>query len=260
MTIAEAADLGRYKSLIPSSRDAGHTAFAHAVLDGTLPGTVFADGADVAQSAIICPEAGFFFAFGAPDRDLAIEVRDWATANRKQGGQWPIWASTDAWAETLEPLAHAYQSRHEYHFEGLPAGEPILADGYQVVALDAGLVAQFEGKVDPWVIGVWGGAEAMLQKAIGWAAVRDGELAAFCTMCAIGGRPGEIEAEIEIGTAAAARRQGLAIACGRAFIRDCLARGLQPAWTCDAANVASIASAAKLGFVQFRTIRGFVLT
>ena len=132
--------------------------------------------------------------------------------------------------------------------------------GYELRPLDAGLLAQFEGKVDPWVIGVWGGPEAMLQKAIGWAAIRGGEMAAFCTMCAIGGRPGEIEAEIEIGTAAAARRQGLALACGRAFIKDCLSRGLQPAWTSDAANVASIASAAKLGFLQFRTIKGFVLT
>ncbi len=260
MTAVDAGDFGRYKNLIPSSREAGHGAFGHAVLDGTLPGTVFASGTAEARSAIICPEAGFFFAYGAGDRDLAIEVRDWATATRKQGGNWPVWASNDAWAETLAPLAHAYQSRHEYHFAGLPTEESVVAAGYELKPLDTSLLAQFEGKVDPWVIGVWGGPEEMIQKAIGYAAVRTGEFAAFCTMCAIGGRLGEIEAEIEIGTAAAARRQGLAVACGRAFIKDCLSRGIQPAWTCDAANVASIASAAKLGFVQFRTIRGFVLT
>ncbi len=56
--------------------------------------------------------------------------------------------------------------------------------------------------------------------------------------------PGGIE--IEVDTLQAHRRKGLALACASALILRCLSRGLYPSW--DAANLASVALAEKLGY------------
>lgn len=53
--------------------------------------------------------------------------------------------------------------------------------------------------------------------------------------------------EIEIDTRADYRRQGLALACSAALIQASLQHGLYPSW--DAANLASVALAEKLGYV-----------
>lgn len=55
--------------------------------------------------------------------------------------------------------------------------------------------------------------------------------------------------EIEIGTRADCRRQGLATVCASRLILECLDRGLYPSW--DAANPVSKALALKLGY-RFR--------
>lgn len=52
--------------------------------------------------------------------------------------------------------------------------------------------------------------------------------------------------EIEIDTKPEYRRKGLALACASALILRCLEEGLYPSW--DAANLASVALAEKLGY------------
>ena len=56
--------------------------------------------------------------------------------------------------------------------------------------------------------------------------------------------------EVEIDTAVPYRRQGLATACGAAFVLACLEKGLRPHW--DAMTPVSAALAAKLGFLHPR--------
>lgn len=52
--------------------------------------------------------------------------------------------------------------------------------------------------------------------------------------------------EIQIDTREPYRRRGFALICGARLILDCLDRGLYPSW--DAANLASVALAEKLGY------------
>lgn len=53
--------------------------------------------------------------------------------------------------------------------------------------------------------------------------------------------------EIQIQTRKDHRRQGLALACGSAFILECLKKNLIPSW--DAANLHSVELAEKMGYV-----------
>lgn len=78
------------------------------------------------------------------------------------------------------------------------------------------------------------------------AALKGDEIAAGCGAYA----HADGQLEVEIDTAGAYRRQGLATACGAAFVLACLEKGLRPHW--DAMTPVSAALAAKLGFVHPR--------
>ncbi len=236
----------------------GHVSFSHAVIEGTMAGQVWVDDPENAATAIVMSDADFCLAFGEPRGDLVGESLDeLLAANRAEKPE--LWATTDGWAEALAFLGSA-ASRNEFHFDGLPDGgaRRPLPPGYRLAPLDASLATTFaEAGVDPWVVHIWGGPERFAKEAFGCAVLDDsGALASFCTTCSIGGG----EAEVEIGTADAHRRQGLAAIAGAAFISDCRERGLVPAWTCAAGNAGSNRLAEILGFRFARTIAGYPLS
>lgn len=250
-------DPSRYpivRSFMPPASEAGHLAFAHAVLDGVMPGTVVVDDAVVPTGAIILNDCDFHVAAGrAPRSEVAGLVREAVTANKAGRGE--IWCSTPEWADALRPHFPTGKWRNEYHPPTeLPAERP-LAAGYSIQPIDARLAGRFaEDGVDPWVIEIWGGIDAFMEKTFGFAAVtEEGRLAAFCTFCGIGG--GEVE--IEIGTSAEHRQKGLAFATGRAFMAEAMRRGIIPAWTCATENEPSAKSADALGYRYFRKVEGF---
>ncbi len=61
--------------------------------------------------------------------------------------------------------------------------------------------------------------------------------------------------EVEIDTKEDFRRIGLGLCCGAALVLNCLDRGLYPSW--DAANLASVALAEKLGYVAGEPYEAF---
>lgn len=244
------------RSFMPSPVEAGHLAFAHAVLDGAMPGSVVVDDAVVPTGAIILNDCDFHVAVGrAPVGDAAGLVREAVAANRAGRGE--IWCSTEPWADALRPHFTAARWRNEYHPPTVlpPARE--LPVGYSLQPIDARIAARFgEDGVDPWVVEIWGGVEPFLDKTFGFAVLRpDTRLAAFCTFCGIGG--GEVE--IEIGTAPEERQKGLAYAAARAFMAESFRRGIAPAWTCGTSNLPSAKLADALGYHYFRKVEGFAI-
>lgn len=235
----------------------GHVTFSLGVLEGRMPGQVWTDDPVAPRTAIVMSDADFSLAFGEPRRDLVREtLPEIMAANRAEKPE--LWAPTDAWAAELAFLGPSRQ-RNEYHFAGIPKGiaeRPVPA-GCDLVPIDLDIARKFEGAVDPWVVNtVWGGPERFMQQAFGWAVLTEKrELASFCTVCAIGGG----EAEVEIGTNPAHRRRGLALVAGAQFVKECLARGLTPAWTCQAGNAGSERLAELLGFEFARHVTGYPL-
>jgi GNAT superfamily N-acetyltransferase len=253
--------LHRILPLVPSHRIAGHMAFVHAVIDGTHPGTVFVDRARNPGSALVFNHAGFGFALGAPRRDLVAPMlrelleQPWIAAQPTA-----LWCTAPAWADALRPLFCEERHRDEFHFSWRRAPPPVaLPPGCSLLPLDVDLVTRWGEGLDPWVVNVWGGAHEFVLKSFGVGIVRDGQLVAECSACAIGGPAGAREAEIEIGTTPAHQRNGLATAAAVAFFDQCRERGLVPAWTCDSRNLPSRRAAARLGFRRFRRVVGYRL-
>lgn len=256
MPFLERGQFGCVRQLLPAPGEAGHLAFAHAVLDGSQAGEVLVDDAVQPRSAVVANVHGFWLAAGEPSAALvAASVPELAALVREPTA---LWATTEAWDAALATVFTGRQLRNEYRFSGgaAPAG-PLPAD-YRLVDLDAAIAARFAGRVDPWVVAAWGGPGAFPDPAFG-AAMLDssGALASFCTTCAIGGPPGHVEAEVEVGTWDGARQRGLATAAGMDFLRQCRERGLHPAWTCAADNEASHRLAVRLGFAFTRQVAGY---
>ena len=254
-----AAELGRLRALVPPHQRAGHMAFVHAIIDGLQSGCVFVDDVVAPRSALVFNHSGFAFALGEPRADLfasmlpALVVQPWLTAERTS-----LWCTEPGWHSGLRPLLHEPQWRDEFHFDWRRA--PVAAalpPGYRLAPLDAGLAARWGKGLDPWVVRIWGGAARFAARAFGTGVLFGDALVAICTVCAVAGYPGAVEAEIEIGTDPAHRRKGLAVAAAVAFFEQCRERDVLPAWTCSSTNLASQLAAARLGFREFRKVAGF---
>ncbi|MDP9580530.1 UNVERIFIED_ORG: RimJ/RimL family protein N-acetyltransferase [Bacillus sp. 1751] len=66
-------------------------------------------------------------------------------------------------------------------------------------------------------------------------------------------------AEIDIITNPNHRGQGLGTVVGQAFIKQCLAKNVLPAWDCDNNNESSKTLASKLGFSNAENYALYVL-
>jgi GNAT superfamily N-acetyltransferase len=248
----------RLRPLVPHPHAAGHMAFVHSVIDGTMAGVAFADRADAPRSAIVCNEGGFWHAIGEPKAQLAREAAGELPGLVRYPGT-AVWASTPAWDAALGEVFAVRRERLEFMApEGFPARRA-LPERFHVVPIDAAIAAKFEGAVDPWVVAVWGGPEGFAERAFGFAVMDGDRLASFCCPCAVGGPEGLIEAEVEVGTSDAYRRMGLARAASIEYFEECQRRGLVPSWTCAADNSASHRLALSLGFRLARSVGGYAI-
>ena len=250
----------RILPIVPPPAQAGHMAFAHAVIEGSMPGFILVDDARKPSAAIVGNLCGFWHAIGTPDADLAGAAAPGLKARVPENEPTSLWCATPAWEALFDGYLDEKRWRYEYHFEGLPAGTPPVPAGMELRPIDASIAGKFAGRVDPWVVNVWGGPRSFAERSFGFALLDEGgEIASFCAACAIQADGWDGEVEIEIGTARAFRKQGLAAIVGAAFISECARRRLKPAWTCAADNEASRRSAACLGFKEFRRVAGYVL-
>src|SRR5262249_20778528 len=104
--------------------------------------------------------------------------------------------------------------------------------------------------LDPWFLRIVGGRKEFLARDFGYCALHEGRVVSMCASCGTGG--GEVE--LEVGTAAEFRGQGLATMACRAFIEHCQRVGVRPGYTCAAGNAPSASVAHKLGFIPTEDI------
>ncbi len=254
MQILEPSSYGNVLPLLPSAHDAGHLTFSRAVLEGRMPGRILVDDVANPASANVLNDCGFDALLGSPPSEPLGPLLESISNEHMSEEPGLLVDVTGTWTAVLEPLLGAPFGRKEYHPPLEPPRDRPLAAGFELVPITVDVANLFEGAVDPWVVRIWGGAEAFVATAPGFAVLAEnGDLAAFCTACGIGGG----EAEIEIGTNDRYRRLGLARVAAVAFIDVSKGQGLVPAWTCQADNEPSWRLADSLGFREFRTVNCF---
>ena len=160
----------------------------------------------------------------------------------------PAWAALirNAFGSNAVPDERYAFRRDVYCFDPvkLKGFQTALPPGVQLHPLDASLYRA--ALMENWsrdLVSQFADEADYLTRGLGFMALAGGEPVAGASSYVVchGGL------EIEIDTRADYRRQGLALACSAALIQASLQRGLFPSW--DAANLASVALAEKLGYV-----------
>ncbi len=258
-------DIKKVRPLIQSSGMRGHLALVYEIFEGRRNGQVFVDDQNDPQTAILCNPAGFFFAFGRPD-DAVLNQLIWRFMKTGPDENYTtLFGSSSAWNTPLERAFAPYrvecQKRLAFELRSMPE-EPAIPPGFTLQPITASLADSIlDGSgtggfgIDPWFVRTAGGAEAYAALSLGLALVQNGQIASLCGVCGLG----DGEAELEVGTVPAYRGRGLATIVSAAFMWQCHARGLQPAYSCTSDNAASISIAHHLGYVEIEEIHGYRL-
>jgi RimJ/RimL family protein N-acetyltransferase len=112
---------------------------------------------------------------------------------------------------------------------------------------DVKAVAAYDPDGD-WIAATWGGPALLAHALVAHGAFTGDRLVSVAVPFYVGTE----HADIGVVTEQAHRGRGLSTACAAAVVIDIRARGLLPTWTTSPDNAASLAVAARLGFLRHR--------
>ncbi len=129
-----------------------------------------------------------------------------------------------------------------------------LPEGYRIARLGAAAFEGWPGATMPPRC-FWGTASDFDRHGTAWAVMHGDTIASLAFSAFV------FDDRLEIGIETHAAHQGLGLATHActAFIDDCLARGLEPVWSCRQGNLGSERTAGAVGFEETHRIPYFAL-
>jgi RimJ/RimL family protein N-acetyltransferase len=219
-----------------------------AVFEGVQPGRIFVDDADAPAAAIMCRTYDYFIA-GTSDSPLRTFIKDApeeANVFQYLYGYVPL---NEAWTRALlEDTNLLVIPRRNFQWDmSKPAPDFPLPDGARFERVDLALAERLDKALDVPLLQIfWGSRDTFLERGFAVCAMHGDALASLIFALALS-NTGVI---VGVDTFEPFRRQGYGAVVSAAFIREALARGMQPYWDCDSENPPSAAMAARLGFVE----------
>jgi RimJ/RimL family protein N-acetyltransferase len=229
--------------LIPADAPARPRALA--VIDGVLTGEIWTDDPAEPTWAVAMETAdGTVYAGGALTSELLADV---LSGVRTASGDFIF-----GFSGPRDPVRKLLPAEPYWRGEAIdfterrpPSDEAALLrppDGVRVVPIDAELLAHTEWYAD--TLHAFGSVERWLELGLGFGALVGDELVAE----ALAGPRCRGLLEMGIVTREAHRRRGYATLASRHLAVECEARGERVWWNASADNVASIATARRIGF------------
>lgn len=261
-----------------------NSSFAEAVLTGSTSGFVHADDVQRPEAFLVGIPAGMSLLFGETRNEAFVRsvrdyvanaggarrrmellqvwpdawerrIRDWMAGRMVSGREVEAAKLSPAEAMTAHPGKIVEWVRLNYAFDParfqarrhrpLPAGCRVARAGAEAFALTGSTVPRE----------FWADADEFVRRGTAFAVLRDGEIASLAFAAFVTAE----QLEIGIETRASDRGLGLAMHACAALIEDCVARGIEPLWSCRQGNRGSEATARALGFVETRQIPYFAL-
>jgi RimJ/RimL family protein N-acetyltransferase len=264
-----AGQFQRVAALIEHSEMKGCHAKWYSVLEGRQKGAVFVDDTANPQTVLVCgQQIGAYYAFGKANTELFRRFVPELLSEHVTEGYCAIFATSEAWRQTLDELFATRHSRVAFDFRPSPGCPPSdwrerIPPGFVLRRVDVTLAERLTERIQasmhtprPWFSWCWGSIESFLAHGFGFCLIFEQEVASSCVSVAIGGG----EAEIQINTYHPRfHRRGLATLTSAAFIEHCLTNGLRPGWTTNIDNRPSAALGEKVGFVPVGEIFGYRL-
>ena len=216
-------------------------------LEGRQPVRIFVDDPDRLRVALLChpydyylagdvsPALRHFIADAPAEAGVFAQVYGYCPI----GADWQQALLTDSGGRLVVIRRRSFKYRHE---TAPTPGQ--LGREAEVRPIDAELAPKIDGRFNRAISRNWGDLAAFLRGGFGFCVLVGEEIAAIGLPAAVSRR----YADLDVETAPAFRRQGLAYAVCARFVGECLARGLTACWDTDGPNLASAALAQKLGF------------
>ncbi len=240
--------------------------YLFAVIEGKSPGQIFVDDVSAPTVALIWDHAESGCYLGGDYRDPAIlhafntTLLDTIRPQAKTLDlvELVINYTPDGWEEQLPVVLDGLNPLKEWRKHFVMRSQPALdwraalPAGYTVCMVDEAFLARTDLK-NMARLQNWNGSplrhhlQALMGGAMGCCVVDGDTIASWCLGdCAAG-----TAVEVGIHTAEAYRQQGLATIAVTATVEACLANGAtQVGWHCWSSNLASAATARKVGFQQ----------
>jgi len=231
-----------------------------AVLDGTCPGAVWADDPDVFNAAIVETPEGHYLVGDAEAGGFAPSLMKFITKTLSPGGRGENWwwfylrCPSDAWTETMRrtlPSERAVEKPREFYVcdELTFDWRGKVPAGFELVRVDERLIARDDlENVDhlrSFAKGNFGSVEQFLNHGFAFCVIHDDTIVSECFTDNVSrGR-----CEVGVRTSGAYRRRGLGSLVVARTVDWALSNGLdQVGWHCLRYNLASAATARKVGF------------
>lgn len=217
-----------------------------AVIQQQQRGQIFVDQKTNPRSSVVVNNFGFMGLLGVEDDPQSL-IQLFAT-NDKIRPSYLLWfIPPQKWQERLDAAGARRRERIRYEFRGRSEDEPVTCPaGFEMRKLDRELLpktSKYKMELDSRF---WSSIEDFEKNGLGFCVVKDNEVVSICYAAAIS----DGLAEVDVVTDEAYRGQGLGSLVSRVFIRECLGRGIKPAWDCFDYNTNSQRLAERLGFSE----------
>lgn len=240
-----------------------------AVINGDVPGMIFADDERRPQTALVWDhDEGELYLAGQSDDEavnrslnatIRSKIRPYAQEHLPRLSEFTLYCDTQAWAPHLttvlaglNPMEHR---RKLYLLDRAPDQRPYtLPSGYSLARIDEQVFSEPLAGIDimrDWILRPWRTAADFARAEIGHIVIHGQRLVSWC-VSEYQGRPfpdaGQ-ECQVSIYTCEAYRRRGFGTHVARATVEACLEAGIERiGWHCWERNVASAATAESIGF------------
>ena len=225
------------------------------VFEGRQPARLFVDDAENPSAALLCHAYDYHIA-GRPDTPLRTFIRE---APEEAGVFQTLYMYTtlnDEWTQALTadtPLTIIPRRNFQWEMDK-PAPTMSVPVGARIERVTLENAERVDGALPlPFLKMFWGSYEALCENGMAYYAAQ-GDAVTSVIYAVSMSSTGVV---IGIDTVESFQRQGYGAAVSAAFIREALARGLQPFWDTDETNERSMKLAQKLGFVEETPFKEF---
>jgi RimJ/RimL family protein N-acetyltransferase len=254
--------LADYALALPVLNGAEHALLVHAVIEGTAPGWIAVDRRE-APRTVFASAAGAHYVLGdasspAFNAALADLIHRQILPQARQAG-WAVFNLhyyPNHWEGVLDallgdaPVVKNYQRFYRLQ-QPTVAWRERIPPGFRLRHVDGDLLGEASldnvERLRDYVEGTYASGEAFLELGLGMCVIHERRIVSWCASdCIVGHR-----CEVGIRTLEPYRRQGLGTLVAAAMVDECLSRGLtEIGWHCWSHNLASAATAEKVGFQE----------
>lgn len=234
-------------------------AYIDSVFEGKQPARIFVDDIQQPTAALMCRTNGFYVAGDTRAWALLCFIKDAPSEAGVFDQLYFYFPLSEAWEKAitgertkgLETIGRKNFIFRKKRDQILNDWRKLLPPEAAVVPIDRALAERIDKECEEHIGGLWGSYERYIQHGFGYCTMIDKVIASVVYAEAVS----ESETVLNVLTKKPFRRRGFATLTSLAFIEHSLQHGLVPTWVCDDTNVASIATARKLGFQEERPFR-----